>query len=177
MSSQHLSDEAVAAFADGVLSGHARDRAGRHTAGCPECARAVREQREAVLALRAAPAPALPVGLLERLRSVPSTTPISGIPATVTSDGSAMFATFGSMAALVPHQPFPSSVQPSSPAAPHRSPLRGRRSGPMVLTAASLAAAGVLAVASSASVSSATPAQQPVHAAPVHVAPVSFRQP
>jgi len=38
VNSQHLSDEALAAFADGVLSGHARDRATRHAAGCPECA-------------------------------------------------------------------------------------------------------------------------------------------
>jgi hypothetical protein len=136
MSTQHLSDEAVAAFADGVLSGHARDRASRHTGECGECARAVRVQREAVFALRAAPAPALPVGLLERLRSVPVTTPIRSVPTAIAPDGSAMFAAFGTMAtaALVP----PSGVM-------HRS----RRLGPFVLTAAAVAAAGVLAVASS----------------------------
>ena len=33
--SQHLSDEAVAAFADDVLTGHARQRARRHTARVP----------------------------------------------------------------------------------------------------------------------------------------------
>ena len=37
MRPQHLSDEAVAAFADGVLSGHARERAARHLNECPEC--------------------------------------------------------------------------------------------------------------------------------------------
>lgn len=70
MSSQHLSDEAVAAAADGVLSGHARDRAMRHVASCAECAHAVKVQREAAWALRAAPPPALPFGLLDRLRTV-----------------------------------------------------------------------------------------------------------
>ncbi|MDT4947566.1 MAG: hypothetical protein QOJ37_161, partial [Pseudonocardiales bacterium] len=44
MNPQHLSDEAVAAFADGVLSGHARERATRHAAACPECAHAVKVQ-------------------------------------------------------------------------------------------------------------------------------------
>jgi anti-sigma factor RsiW len=103
---QHLSDEAIAAFADGVLRGAARERAARHTHSCAECAHAVAVQREAVWALRAAPAPALPLSLVERLREVPETTPISA-PATPTAmgpDGSAMFAAFGSMgaAAFVP---------------------------------------------------------------------------
>lgn len=70
MSSQHLSDEAVAAAADGVLTGHARDRATRHVAECAECAHAVRVQREAAWALRTAPPPALPSELLDRLRTV-----------------------------------------------------------------------------------------------------------
>src|SRR5437762_1175129 len=38
MSPQHLSDEAVAAFADGVLNGHAHERAARHINSCDECA-------------------------------------------------------------------------------------------------------------------------------------------
>ncbi|MBE7188532.1 hypothetical protein [Jatrophihabitans endophyticus] len=70
MSTQHLSDEAVAAAADGVLTGHARDRATRHLAECDECAHAVRVQREAAWALRTAPAPALPSEFLDRLRTV-----------------------------------------------------------------------------------------------------------
>jgi anti-sigma factor RsiW len=100
MSPQHLSDEAVAAFADGVLAGHARDRAARHTARCGECAHAVAVQREAVWALRAAPAPALPTGLLDRLRTVPATTPINmPRPPVQGDDGRTMFASFGTMAA------------------------------------------------------------------------------
>jgi anti-sigma factor RsiW len=67
---EHLSDEAVAAFADGALADGARARAARHVAECAECAHAVAVQREAVWALRAAPAPALPGDLLERLRAV-----------------------------------------------------------------------------------------------------------
>lgn len=98
----HLSDEAVAAFADGVLSGHARERASRHLLACPECAHAVAVQREAVWALRAAPDPALPINLVDRLRAVPSTTPLSTAPAALGPDGSAMFAAFGSIGAMGP---------------------------------------------------------------------------
>jgi anti-sigma factor RsiW len=99
----HLSDEAVAAFADGVLRGGARERAKRHCAECAECNHAVAVQREAVWALRAAPAPALSSDLLERLRSVPTTTQISTVPTTIDRDGTVMFASFGA-AALVPEQ-------------------------------------------------------------------------
>lgn len=99
----HLSDEAVVAFADGVLSGVARERARRHCASCAECNYAVAVQREAVWALRAAPAPALSSDLLDRLRSVPATTPIKTVPTAVDDDGTVMFASFGA-AALVPEQ-------------------------------------------------------------------------
>ena len=103
---QHLSDEAVAAFADDVLTGHARQRARRHTAECAECNHAVAVQREAVWALRAAPAPALPSGLLERLREVPVTTPIRQVPTHVDEHGNTMFASFAApAAAFVPVQP------------------------------------------------------------------------
>lgn len=95
---EHLSDEAVAAFADGALANGARARAARHVAECPECAHAVAVQREAVWALRAAPAPALPGDLLERLRAVPSTTPLSGGPIALDSDGAAVFPAFGTAA-------------------------------------------------------------------------------
>ncbi|MDQ1458558.1 MAG: hypothetical protein QOI08_42 [Actinomycetota bacterium] len=145
---QHLSDEAVAAFADGVLAGGARDRAARHTRTCPECAHAVAVQREAVWALRAAPAPALPIGLLDRLRSVPATTPLTAAPDTVDSDGSGMFASFGTMtaAALVPSAPT-TLVE-----------ARSRRVRPFVLTAAAVvAAAGALVVGSAGQSGAGTP--------------------
>ncbi|MDT4957364.1 MAG: hypothetical protein QOD31_1163 [Pseudonocardiales bacterium] len=135
MSSQHLSDEAVAAFADGVLSGHARDRASKHSSGCPECAYAVAVQREAVWALRAAPAPPLPSGLLDRLRSVPTTTPINVVPTTIGPDGSAMFAAFGTMT-------------PAALVAPKREDGRQHRVSPILLAAAAVAAASLFAVSS-----------------------------
>lgn len=99
---QHLSDEAVAAFADGALTDGARTRAARHVAECVECAHAVAVQREAVWALRAAPAPALPGDLLERLRAVPSTTPLNGRPIAIDPDGSAVFPAFGTAAVVEP---------------------------------------------------------------------------
>ena len=104
MTPQHLSDEAVAAFADGVLTGRARERAARHLNGCAECRQAVKMQREAAFALRQAAAPALPTGLLDKLRSVPQTTPITPLPTAVAPDGSTMLSTFAPMAALVPPQ-------------------------------------------------------------------------
>ncbi len=103
MSVQHLSDEAVAAFADGVLRGHARERAARHIAACADCRTAVRVQREAAFALRAAPAPALPTGLLDKLRTVPLQTPLPPPPPTVVDErGNALLATFAPAAAFAP---------------------------------------------------------------------------
>jgi hypothetical protein len=101
---QHLSDEAVAAFADGVLGGRARERAGKHVEECAECRTAVRVQREAALALRATPAPALPSELAARLCSLPQTTPVSTLPTAVAPDGSTVLATrfMAPMSALVP---------------------------------------------------------------------------
>jgi hypothetical protein len=101
---QHLTDEAVAAYADGVLATPAHNRATRHLVQCAECAVAVDEQRAAVSALRAAPAPALPVGLLDRLRAVPTTTSLGASslgrsPLALAPDGSAAFAAFGTSVA------------------------------------------------------------------------------
>ncbi len=140
MREQHLSDEAVAAFADDVLRGHARERASRHTARCAECKHAVAVQREAVWALRSAPAPALPSGLLDRLRDVPSTTPIRAVPTSFAADGSAMFATFGSLgaAALAPDVGADEARDDNSERA------KGMR--PFAMTAAALAMASALGV-------------------------------
>lgn len=161
MNSQHLSDEAIAAFADGVLSGHARERASRHAAGCPECAYAVAVQREAVWALRAAPAPPLPSGLLDRLRSVPSTTPINVVPTTIGPDGSAMFAAFGTMTSAAPVQ------EP-------RDPGRQHRVSPVVLAAAAVAAASLFAVSSTGQASAQR--WEPIRSGPGTVQPAGFVQ-
>jgi anti-sigma factor RsiW len=132
MNPQHLSDEAVAAFADGVLTGSARERATRHIDSCSECRQAVRVQREAAFALRAAAAPALPNALLDRLRTVPQTTPLTSLPTALAPDGTTMLSTsFAPMAALVPDHT----------GRPHR--MR-----PLVTTAAIVALAGSLAAGS-----------------------------
>jgi len=160
VSSQHLSDEAVAAFADGVLTGLARDRASKHSARCPECAHAVAVQREAVWALRAAPAPALPSGLLDRLRSVPSTTPINVVPSAIGPDGSAVFAAFGTMtaAALAP---------------PKRDEGRHRVS-PVLLAAAAVAAASLFAVGGTGQASAQK--WKPMQSGPGTITPAGFVQ-
>jgi hypothetical protein len=91
----HLSEDAVAAFADGVLSAAAASRAQRHCAECAECADAVRGQRETAMMLRAARAPSLPSGLLDRLTGVPMSAqlppPCGGLPTVLGADGIAMF--------------------------------------------------------------------------------------
>ncbi len=134
---QHLSDEAVAAYADGVLSATARGRADRHIAGCPECAHAVRVQREAVWALRAAPAPALPSGLLDRLRELPATTPLGRAPAAMSADGSALFRAFGTSPADR------MAMLPAVPQHPRNLERIGRRHGALgVLAVATIAAIG-----------------------------------
>ncbi len=145
MKPQHLSDEAVAAFADGVLRGHARERAQRHTAECAECACAVTVQREAVWALRSAPAPPLPSGLMQRLCDVPATTPISVTPAALGKDGSTLMATFG---ALTPSGV--AAVVDDPPAAGGQQSEWMGRLRPVVGTAVAVAAAGMFAVASAA---------------------------
>jgi anti-sigma factor RsiW len=132
MTPQHLSDEAVAAYADGVLGGHARDRASRHIAGCTECREAVRGQREAAWALRAAPAPHLPGGLLDRLRTVPQTTALpTALPTAMTADGTTMFRAVGA-AALVPDE----------------GARGGHRAWPYVATAAVMVLAGAVVAGS-----------------------------
>jgi hypothetical protein len=133
---QHLSDEAVAACADGVLGGHARERATRHLNDCAECAQAVRVQREAVFALRAAPAPALPLGLASRLRSVPQTTPIEQLPTVVAEDGTTMLATF---AHIAPVAAFVADAPTDG-----RSVFSLHRAKPFVASAAVVALAGSL---------------------------------
>jgi Putative zinc-finger len=141
VNSQHLSDEAVAAFADGVLGGHARDRARRHVEECAECRTAVRVQREAAVALRGAAAPALPTELMARLCSLPQTTPVSTLPTTVAPDGSTVLAAryMAPMSGLVPTQA-PAPKQEST-----------RRVKPIVTAVAVAALAGALSAGSVAS--------------------------
>jgi anti-sigma factor RsiW len=139
LSTQHLSDEAVAACADGVLGATATGRALRHLATCPECAQAVAAQREAVDALRTAPLPSLPTGLLDRLRAVPVTTSLSQPDVAIGPDGSTHFRT-------TPLGAFPSNPNTAPMAAALAAPVAGRRHlGFGALTAALVLAAGTAA--------------------------------
>ena len=72
----HLSEDAVAAFADGVLSDTAAARARKHCSECTECAQAVRVQRETAMMLRTASSPTMPAGLLDRLTHLPMSAPM-----------------------------------------------------------------------------------------------------
>jgi hypothetical protein len=137
VSVQHLSDEAVAAFADGVLGGSARERARKHVDECAECRTAVRVQREAALALRAAPTPSLPTDLVSRLRSLPQTTPVSTLPTAIAPDGSTVLATklMSPMSGFVPvHDPAPKDAH--------------RRTKPIATAVAVAALAGALTAGS-----------------------------
>lgn len=150
MTRDHLSDEAIAAVADDVLTGRPRERARKHISCCPECNYAVAVQREAVWALRAAPAPSLPSGLLDRLRDVPVTTPVTRIPAAMDEDGTAMFSTVsGPAAALVAAKPaHPTAGQTGKSTDRHR---RGRTLAVATTSAVVVTAAvvgGVLAMES-----------------------------
>jgi hypothetical protein len=91
----HLSEDAVAAFADGVLSAAATARARRHCEECAECAAAVRGQREAAMMLRAATAPSLPSGLLARLAGLPMSATLpptsGGLPTALDPNGVPVF--------------------------------------------------------------------------------------
>lgn len=131
----HLSEDAVAAFADGVLAPAATARAQRHCAECPECADAVRGQREAAMMLRTSAAPALPSGLLDRLAGLPMSTslppPRSGLPTMLGSDGIPVFIAHdpsGSRSCLPqPDSSQPSNAQPSNarPDGSRRPPVDG----------------------------------------------------
>jgi hypothetical protein len=106
-------------------------------------------QREAVWALRAAPAPSLPTGLLDRLREVPVTTPIQHVPTHVDEHGMTMFASFAAPAAAF--------VAPQAPAS--------RRGRSVALAVASVAVLGALAGTAAADSASngEAPATHPAH--------------
>jgi anti-sigma factor RsiW len=160
LSVQHLSDEAVAAFADGMLGSAAHSRASRHIAQCPECAAAIDDQRAAVSALRAAPRPTLPAGLLERLRAVPATTPLTPARLSLAPDGSAVFPAFGTTEGEAPAEPdqhsfgWPEFHFPVALSFPGSHAL-GRRTQQLAVVAAALAILSLGAVGSAAAGTSA----------------------
>jgi hypothetical protein len=86
---QHLLPDAVVAFVDGELSATAHDRAAAHLARCPFCAAEAATQRHARSAMKAAPAPCAPAGLLASLMSIPQDVELPSGPdnLAVTEDG------------------------------------------------------------------------------------------
>lgn len=182
MHAQHLSDEAIAAFADDVLSGSARQRAVKHTAVCAECNHAVAVQREAVWALRAAPAPSLPTGLVDRLRGLPATTPLTTLPTAIAPDGSAMLSVMGPVdSPVVPHaagRGFGSGLGAALGAGamaafvPEPTTRQSHRLRSVVGAAAALTVVGALAAGSGGQTISGTPSR---HTPPAGVVPVDSR--
>lgn len=71
----HLSLDAVVAYADGEMSLTAYQRAAAHLVRCGACAADVAEQTAASQYLRGAQMPTMPVGLFDALRSIPGATP------------------------------------------------------------------------------------------------------
>jgi anti-sigma factor RsiW len=71
----HLNLDAIVAFADGEMSVVAFQRAGAHVARCPQCSSEVDQQIAARSWLRSAEAPAMPLSLLDSLRSIPVAMP------------------------------------------------------------------------------------------------------
>jgi hypothetical protein len=74
-STEHLSTEAIAAFADGELRMNAHLRAAHHLSLCPQCAAEVDAQRQARAALRDSRPIAVPNSLLGLLSQIPHDTP------------------------------------------------------------------------------------------------------
>jgi hypothetical protein len=73
-STEHLSTEAVAAFADGELRMTAHLRAAHHLSLCTQCAAEVEAQRQARAALRDSRPIAIPTSLLGLLAQIPQDT-------------------------------------------------------------------------------------------------------
>jgi len=71
----HLTLDAVVAYADGEMAMVSFQRAAAHVARCPQCDAEVRAQLVARSWLRSAEAPAMPTSLLDALRSIPVALP------------------------------------------------------------------------------------------------------
>ena len=96
----HLSAEAIAAVADGVLTGAPLARAERHLGNCLDCAQEVVAQRQASFALRSASDPSVPGSLLERLCGLPLTVPLETVQtaSALSPEGEPMMASFSAVA-------------------------------------------------------------------------------
>jgi len=75
-STEHLSTEAIAAFADGELRMSAHLRAAHHLSLCGQCATEVEAQRQARAALRDSRPIVIPTALLGQLSQIPHHAPL-----------------------------------------------------------------------------------------------------
>lgn len=83
----HLSFDAVVAFADGEMSLAAYQRAAAHISRCESCAAEVAEQTSARDLLRSACTPRMPGSLFDQLRSIPIALPLGQRPGGPLADG------------------------------------------------------------------------------------------
>ncbi len=83
----HLSFDAVVAFADGEMSLAAYQRAAAHISRCESCAAEVAEQTSARDLLRSACTPRMPGSLFDQLRSIPIALPLDQRPGGPLADG------------------------------------------------------------------------------------------
>ncbi len=156
----HLSVEAIAAYADDELDDGPRDRATRHLAVCPDCAAQVMDQGQARAALRSAGCPSMPSTLLSSLQSIPSDAELPPPPPglAVTADGQLV-----SMLRALPADPPPAGLAepPGSGTAGSRraapgpggrtatDPSRARIGAGIALTSLALLALGAAALPAS----------------------------
>ncbi|GGM42822.1 hypothetical protein GCM10012275_12190 [Longimycelium tulufanense] len=149
LGAQHLAPDAVVAFVDGELSPMARDRAAAHLARCPLCAAEAAAQRQARAAVRGAPTPATPAGLLAALRDIPQHVDLPRSPdnLAVTEDGQlvAMLRSSGRSGDQGENKPIGSAPRIGSSAPLGNGPhVLGRRTGRRVRQGAGVVVSGLV---------------------------------
>jgi Putative zinc-finger len=153
----HLSEDALAAYVDGILSPSADERAAKHLRSCAECRAAVDAEREAKALLGAAPDPGLPVGLLAKLLDVPMTADLGGGDRVLAIDGDRLGWSTGSTSsdtrvverrATAPARPRP-QARPAGAPRPAGQRTRARRTRRGLAVGLAGLAFGVIASAAS----------------------------
>ena len=153
----HLSEDALAAYADGILSPAADERAAKHLRSCAECRTAVDVEREAKALLGAAPDPSPPAGLMARLLDVPMTADLGGSDRVLAIEGDRLGWSTGTTSsdtrvverrAAAPARPRP-QVRPAGAARPAGRSARARRTRRGLAVSLAGLAFGVIASAAS----------------------------
>ena len=153
----HLSEDALAAYVDGILSPAADERAAKHLRSCAECRTAVDVEREAKALLGAAPDPSPPAGLMARLLDVPMTADLGGSDRVLAIEGDRLGWSTGTTSsdtrvverrAAAPARPRP-QVRPTGAARPAGRGTRARRTRRGLAVSLAGLAFGVIASAAS----------------------------